>query len=189
MAKRRRIWVLIGIATTFTIIGGGFPAAAAPQPDLVDIGKSPAGVLSLDRGSIHDHRGRHSRGWRRALTSVQLADPIAEAGRMLGRVDQIQDWDCSGRRYRGVRQVFRTENEEYVRSEPMRGDWAPVLAGAAEARAFALICPAAAPSKEAITEPVLGSTGPKPPRRRSGAAVIWMPGARPDIPEDSDDRR
>lgn len=184
MSKHRETWFLAGGVAMLTLSGVGV-ANAARQPDVIDVAETAEGRLSIDQASVHDH---HGHGWLRALSTIELVDPIADAGRMLTSVDQIQDWDCTGRRYRVVRRIFRTDDGQYVRSESGRGAWSPVGEGGAERKAFEFICPSETRSKGAVGAEMT-SAEIEGKRRRSGAAVIWMPGARPDAPKNSSRRR
>jgi len=166
------------IAVTFMIFAGGSAVAAPPEPNLIYVGQTSDGGLSVDMSSVHDHRGQRRSGWRRATAIMQLADPIADAGRLLPQIDQIQDWDCAGRRYRVVRKIFRTDSREYVRSEAVRTPWSQVAAEGAEAKAFAFICPSMGQDHGAEALGTVRSAEPERIRRRAGAAVIWMPASR-----------
>jgi hypothetical protein len=96
--------------------------------------------------------------------SLKLADPIADAGRVIDRVDVMQEWDCKAGRYRITRKTFRAADGQYVRSDPRNGPWIPVVGKAPGAETLKRLCPKRA-AEEAVMEPEI------PP----GAQVITFP--------------
>ena len=96
---------------------------------------------------------------------VMLADPIADAGRLIDRVDVMQEWDCKTGRYRITRKTFRASDGQYVRSDPRNGPWTEVADKAPGSQTLKRLCPNRAAKVAAAAEPEI------PP----GAQVITFP--------------
>ena len=94
--------------------------------------------------------------------SLKLADPIADAGRVIDRVDVMQEWDCKTGRYRITRKTFRAADGQYVSSDPRNGPWTAVADKAPGSATLGRLCPGRA---KASAEPEI------PP----GAQVITFP--------------
>lgn len=73
--------------------------------------------------------------------SLQLADPIADGGRVIDRVDVMQEWDCKAGRYRITRKTLRTSDGLYVTSDPRDGPWIAVAATGPGAQSLRRVCP------------------------------------------------
>jgi hypothetical protein len=87
---------------------------------------------------------------------VLLADPIADAGRMIDRVDVMQEWDCKTGRYRITRKTFRASDGQYVRSDPRNGPWTAVADKAPGSETLKRLCPnraAKGPAPEELAIP------------------------------------
>lgn len=145
--------------------------ADGAEQDLRPVGRTAEGRLMIDKASQHDH---HGHGYERVLATVELADPVAEAGRTLARADVTLDWDCARGRLRTVERIYRTAQGEYVRREPSGDDWRAVPLSGAERAAFELVCPRARQGEP----PEAGGPEAASQRRRSEAQVVWMPGPR-----------
>lgn len=144
--------------------------AATQQPELVPVGATAQGALSLHLSTQHNH---HGHGYQRVAAALQLHEPRPEAGRSVTRYELTQDWDCARRQMRTVRLVRRDWTGEYAGGDYKDEPWRPVPKAGGEARAWEIICPAeAAALSRLIAAP---AAAPQPPRRRGPAEVIVMP--------------
>jgi hypothetical protein len=135
------------------------PHARAQDVD-ADIAAAADRLKPADRRHLKVHNGNPL-----VAGQVTLTAPIADAGRIIDRVDVMQEWDCKTGRYRITRKTLRTSDGQYVRSDPRDGPWTPVADAAPGAESLKRLCPGRAANASASAGPAI------PP----GAQVVTFP--------------
>lgn len=115
------------------------PAAAPSAAQDFDVAVPPD-AISVDPAAKPMHR----KGRRLVSGEVLLERPIVDGGRVIDRMSVMQEWDCKAKRYRVARKTFRTQDGQFVHSDPRDGPWTPVVPGGPGWRLFQQACPASA---------------------------------------------
>lgn len=98
--------------------------------------------LAIDAGA---HHAKTRKGRQLVSGRVTLDQPIVDSGRVIDRVDVMQEWDCQAARYRTVRKTFRDGDGAYVHSEPRDGPWTGVARDGPGWEMLKRVCPPPAP--------------------------------------------
>lgn len=136
---------------------------------------APAAAQDYDREISPDsvvvdpaaHHAKVRKGRQLVSGQAALDQPIVDAGRVIDRVDVMQEWDCHAARYRNVRKTFRDVDGAYVHSEPRDGPWTDVRKDGPGWEMLKKVCPPPQPDADPTAA---GDAGPQvvtmPPSNR-----------------------